>query len=81
MLIPRGLPRPRSDRGVPPLAGFSPKDEILAATFHTDTGACGRVVVGAFMTAFSRSACVLAFFGGRGCPTRSPFTCKSPPAV
>ncbi|HEV8441580.1 MAG TPA: NADH-quinone oxidoreductase subunit L [Methylomirabilota bacterium] len=52
--------------GVPPLAGFFSKDEILAATFHTGHRALwALLVIGAFMTAFYTFRLVfLAFFGG-----------------
>src|SRR5262249_17118454 len=52
--------------GVPPLAGFFSKDEILAATFYAGKHAMwALLVIGAFMTAFYIFRLVfLAFFGG-----------------
>jgi NADH-quinone oxidoreductase subunit L len=52
--------------GVPPLAGFFSKDEILSATFHGGHRAMwALLVIGAFMTAFYTFRLVfLAFFGG-----------------
>jgi NADH-quinone oxidoreductase subunit L len=52
--------------GVPPLAGFWSKDEILGAAFHTGhRGLWALLLIGAFMTAFYTFRLVfLAFFGG-----------------
>jgi NADH-quinone oxidoreductase subunit L len=52
--------------GIPPLAGFFSKDEILASTFHEGHYALWAIlVVAAFMTAFYIFRVVfLAFFGG-----------------
>ena len=52
--------------GVPPLAGFFSKDEILGATFHSGHRVLWALLVaGAFMTAFYTFRLVfLAFFGG-----------------
>jgi NADH-quinone oxidoreductase subunit L len=52
--------------GVPPLAGFFSKDEILGATFHSGHRVVWALLVaGAFMTAFYTFRLVfLAFFGG-----------------
>jgi NADH-quinone oxidoreductase subunit L len=52
--------------GVPPLAGFFSKDEILASTFHEGHYALWAIlVVAAFLTAFYTFRVVfLAFFGG-----------------
>jgi len=52
--------------GVPPLAGFFSKDEILGATFHAGHRVLwALLVIGAFMTAFYSFRLVfLAFFGG-----------------
>ena len=52
--------------GVPPLAGFFSKDEILGAAFHQGHRLLWAVlVIGAFMTAFYTFRLVfLAFFGG-----------------
>src|SRR6059036_2850834 len=52
--------------GVPPLAGFFSKDEILAATFHQGHRVLwALLVIGAFMTAFySFRLFFLAFLGG-----------------
>src|SRR6266542_1694514 len=51
--------------GVPPLAGFFSKDEILGAAFHQGHRALwALLVIGAFMTAFYSFRLVfLAFFG------------------
>ncbi len=51
--------------GVPPLAGFFSKDEILAAAFHEGhTALWALLLVGAFLTAFYSFRLVfLAFFG------------------
>ncbi len=51
--------------GVPPLAGFFSKDEILGAAFHTGHHALwALLVIGALMTAFYAFRLVfLAFFG------------------
>jgi NADH-quinone oxidoreductase subunit L len=50
--------------GVPGLAGFFSKDEILAAAFHANRLAWGLLLAGAFMTAFYTFRLVfLAFFG------------------
>jgi NADH-quinone oxidoreductase subunit L len=52
--------------GVPPLAGFFSKDEILASTFHEGHYALWAILVAAaFLTAFYTFRVVfLAFFGG-----------------
>jgi NADH-quinone oxidoreductase subunit L len=52
--------------GVPPLAGFFSKDEVLAATFYGGRHAMwALLVIGAFMTAFYIFRLVfLTFFGG-----------------
>ena len=52
--------------GVPPLAGFFSKDEILGAAFHTGhRWLWALLLIGAFMTAFYTFRLVfLAFFGG-----------------
>jgi NADH-quinone oxidoreductase subunit L len=51
--------------GVPGLAGFFSKDEILAAAFHGRRLAWVLLLVGAFMTAFYTFRMLfLAFFGG-----------------
>ena len=52
--------------GIPPLAGFFSKDEILASTFHEGHYALWAIlVVAAFLTAFYTFRVVfLAFFGG-----------------
>ena len=50
--------------GVPGLAGFFSKDEILAAAFHGRRAAWALLLAGAFMTAFYTFRLVfLAFFG------------------
>jgi NADH-quinone oxidoreductase subunit L len=56
--------------GVPPLAGFFSKDEILASAFHEHKYLLwALLVVGAFMTAFYTFRLVfLAFFGGPRMP-------------
>jgi NADH-quinone oxidoreductase subunit L len=56
--------------GVPPLAGFFSKDEILGAVFHEHHYLLwALLVVGAFMTAFYTFRLVfLAFFGGPRMP-------------
>ena len=56
--------------GVPPLAGFFSKDEILGAVFHEHHYVLwALLVVGAFMTAFYTFRLVfLAFFGGPRMP-------------
>jgi NADH-quinone oxidoreductase subunit L len=56
--------------GVPPLAGFFSKDEILGAVFHGHHYLLwALLVVGAFMTAFYTFRVVfLAFFGGPRMP-------------
>jgi NADH-quinone oxidoreductase subunit L len=52
--------------GMPPLAGFFSKDEILASVFHAGHhGMWALLALGAFMTAFYTFRLVfLAFFGG-----------------
>jgi NADH-quinone oxidoreductase subunit L len=52
--------------GVPPLAGFFSKDEILGAAFHEGHRVLwALLLIGAFMTAFYTFRLVfLAFFGG-----------------
>jgi NADH-quinone oxidoreductase subunit L len=56
--------------GVPPLAGFFSKDEILASVFHGEHYALwGLLLAGAFLTAFYTFRLVfLAFFGGPRMP-------------
>ncbi len=50
--------------GVPPLAGFWSKDEILAAAFHHDKALFALGVVTAFLTAFYMTRQIgLVFFG------------------
>jgi NADH-quinone oxidoreductase subunit L len=51
--------------GVPGLAGFFSKDEILAAAFHGHRAVWVLLLAGAFMTAFYTFRLIfLAFFGG-----------------
>jgi NADH-quinone oxidoreductase subunit L len=56
--------------GIPPLAGFFSKDEILASVFHEHHYVLwALLVMGAFMTAFYTFRLVfLAFFGGPRMP-------------
>ncbi len=51
--------------GVPGLAGFFSKDEILAAAFHANRGMWALLLLGAFLTAFYTSRLLLlAFYSG-----------------
>src|SRR5215470_11694438 len=69
--------------GVPPLAGFFSKDEILASTFHAHKYVLwALLVVGAFMTAFYTFRLVfLAFFGGPRMPKEVAHHIHESPAV
>ena len=69
--------------GVPPLAGFFSKDEILGAVFHGHRYLLwALLVVGAFMTAFYTFRLVfLAFFGGPRMPKEVAHHIHESPAV
>jgi NADH-quinone oxidoreductase subunit L len=69
--------------GVPPLAGFFSKDEILASAFHEQHYALwALLVVGAFLTAFYTFRLVfLAFFGGPRMPKEVAHHIHESPAV
>jgi NADH-quinone oxidoreductase subunit L len=69
--------------GVPPLAGFFSKDEILGAVFHGHRYLLwALLVVGAFMTAFYTFRLVfLAFFGGPRMPKEVAHHVHESPAV
>jgi NADH-quinone oxidoreductase subunit L len=69
--------------GIFPLAGFFSKDEILAATFHTDHLALlVLLLLAAFMTAFyTFRVVVLAFFGGPRMPHDVAHHVHESPAV
>jgi len=69
--------------GIPPLAGFFSKDEILASTFHAHKYVLwALLVVGAFMTAFYTFRLVfLAFFGGPRMPKEVAHHIHESPAV
>jgi NADH-quinone oxidoreductase subunit L len=69
--------------GVPPLAGFFSKDEILGAVFHGHHYLLwALLVVGAFMTAFYTFRLVfLAFFGGPRMPKEVAHHIHESPAV
>lgn len=66
--------------GVPPLAGFWSKDEILAAAFHHDKALFALGVVTAFLTAFYMTRQIgLVFFGELRCGHAHPH--ESPPMM
>jgi NADH-quinone oxidoreductase subunit L len=70
--------------GVPPLAGFFSKDEILASVFHEQYYALwALLMIGAFMTAFYTFRLVfLAFFGGPRMPKEvAHHIHESPPSM
>ncbi len=69
--------------GIPPLAGFFSKDEILASVFHEHHYLLwALLVVGAFMTAFYTFRLVfLAFFGGPRMPKDVTHHIHESPAV
>ena len=69
--------------GVPPLAGFFSKDEILGAVFHGHRYLLWAILlVGAFMTAFYTFRLVfLAFFGGPRMPKEVAHHIHESPAV
>jgi NADH-quinone oxidoreductase subunit L len=69
--------------GVPPLAGFFSKDEILGAVFHGHHYLLWALLVaGAFMTAFYTFRLVfLAFFGGPRMPKEVAHHIHESPAV
>ena len=69
--------------GVPPLAGFFSKDEILGAVFHGHRYLLwALLLVGAFMTAFYTFRLVfLAFFGGPRMPKEVAHHIHESPAV
>ena len=69
--------------GVPPLAGFFSKDEILASVFHQEHFVLwGLLVGGAFLTAFYTFRLVfLAFFGGPRMPKEVAHHIHESPAV
>jgi len=69
--------------GVPPLAGFFSKDEILASVFHQEHFVLwGLLVAGAFLTAFYTFRLVfLAFFGGPRMPKEVAHHIHESPAV
>ncbi len=69
--------------GIPPLAGFFSKDEILASVFHEHRYVLWvLLLVGAFMTAFYTFRLVfLAFFGGPRMPKEVAHHIHESPAV
>ena len=69
--------------GVPPLAGFFSKDEILASAFHEHHYVLwALLVVGVFMTAFYTFRLVfLAFFGGPRMPKEVAHHIHESPSV
>ena len=73
--------------GIPPFAGFWSKDEILVGGFKhdRDCSGCRRAAVGALMTAFYMTRCVLlTFFGeyrGTAHPHESPASMTGPLVV
>jgi NADH-quinone oxidoreductase subunit L len=69
--------------GVPPLAGFFSKDEILGAVFHGNHYLLWALLMGgAFMTAFYTFRLVfLAFFGGPRMPKEVAHHIHESPAV
>ena len=69
--------------GVPPLAGFFSKDEILGAVFHGHRYLLwAMLLLGAFMTAFYTFRLVfLAFFGGPRMPKEVAHHIHESPAV
>src|SRR6266436_89414 len=69
--------------GVPPLAGFFSKDEILGAVFHEHHYFLwALLMIGAFMTAFYTFRLVfLAFFGGPRMPKEVAHHIHESPAV
>ena len=69
--------------GVPPLAGFFSKDEILGAVFHGHRYFLWAILLtGAFMTAFYTFRLVfLAFFGGPRMPKEVAHHIHESPAV
>ena len=69
--------------GIPPLAGFFSKDEILASVFHERYYLLWvLLMVGAFMTAFYTFRLVfLAFFGGPRMPKEVAHHIHESPAV
>src|SRR6267378_965805 len=69
--------------GVPPLAGFFSKDEILGAVFHEHHYFLwAMLVIGAFMTAFYTFRLVfLTFFGGPRMPKEVAHHIHESPAV
>lgn len=69
--------------GLPPLAGFFSKDEILAAVYHAGRpGLWALLLLGAFMTAFySFRVVFLAFFGGPRMPKDVAHHVQESPAV
>ncbi|HZP37751.1 MAG TPA: NADH-quinone oxidoreductase subunit L [Methylomirabilota bacterium] len=69
--------------GVPPLAGFFSKDEILGAVFHGHRYLLWAILLaGAFMTAFYTFRLVfLAFFGGPRMPKEVAHHIHESPAV
>ncbi len=69
--------------GIPPLAGFFSKDEILASVFHAHNYLLWALLVaGAFMTAFYTFRLVfLAFFGGPRMPKDVAHHIHESPAV
>jgi NADH-quinone oxidoreductase subunit L len=69
--------------GLPPLAGFFSKDEILASVYHTGrTGLWALLLLGALMTAFySFRVVFLAFSGGPRMPKEVAHHIHESPAV
>jgi NADH-quinone oxidoreductase subunit L len=69
--------------GIPPLAGFFSKDEILGAVFHGHRYLLwAMLLLGAFMTAFYTFRLVfLAFFGGPRMPKEVAHHVHESPAV
>ena len=67
--------------GVPPLAGFWSKDEILAEGFQLNTTAYWLLAAAAFLTAFYMTRQVLMVFFGKARSLAAEHASESPPVM
>jgi NADH-quinone oxidoreductase subunit L len=67
--------------GIPPLAGFFSKDEILLEASHLNTGVYILLTIAAFFTAFYMGRQVLMVFFGKARSEAAELADESPPVV
>ncbi len=67
--------------GIPPLAGFFSKDEILTDAMHTHFGIYLLLAVAAFLTAFYMFRQILMVFGGQARTQAAAHARENPPVM